>query len=242
MRSAERAWFLHFTNELADELAGLVRSTAARLADTEEDAAEALWKVWDAVIEREREQRAEWVRSGLENDRVNAEARAAHPDDYEEWLDAENARVRELVLRRVRHSSAEDVSLELDDTDGDVMEIDDDQDTVEADGDEDESPLVIALREAAASGELENPNWLEDTMTRVFNEELERADSPLERLKELVAEFQTKGNNASLAAWKAARVWAATAPEREALRQAVAEIPDEQPKGSQSLWRRLRGS
>lgn len=107
MRAAERIGFLIMMDKVADELAALVRSESAKLALTDEDAIDALWKVWDAVIQREREHRAEWVRAEMEGERIDAEARAAHPDDYGEWLDAQNAEIRDLLIRRARGLSGD---------------------------------------------------------------------------------------------------------------------------------------
>lgn len=101
MEHAERLAFLSFTEELANNLRQLVLDRAAMLATTDTEMVEAIWQVWDAIIDEERRQRAEWVRSELEDDRINAEARAAHPDDYDEWLDAENANLREMIVRRL---------------------------------------------------------------------------------------------------------------------------------------------
>lgn len=103
-----------------------------------------------------------------------------------------------------------------------------------------EDPVLRALRAAIDSGEAEaNPTgWLEEAATREFNQELAAAPNPLERLEELVEEFRVKGPRASLAAAKAARVWLATAPERQALHEAVQALPDA-PPAKTNLWRRL---
>ena len=106
MDNLERVLMVAWVKSIASDVSAAVQERADQMATGPWQGFEGYPFLLDAASERVNRLTTKWIEQKIEYEldeqAVNDQARADHPDDYDEWLESENAAVRELIVRRYR--------------------------------------------------------------------------------------------------------------------------------------------